>query len=194
MIRRDPENYKLCPHCRSVTARTEGCMHMTCPSCKKEWCWRCNKKYEKKGIHICKKTKLMQMPLCKRICCYWCLWLFLIYIYLTVWFTTFIGVTIILLLFHVCIFYWVWYYPCTRVPINEIMRQPSNWTPTQNMLALICCPFAYALVPLYIAFIVASTILTTIFWMIADLLKMTVCCKLTDRTLTLFSFWIINSK
>lgn len=130
----------------------------------------------------------MQMPLCKRICCYWCLWLFLIYIYLTVWFTTFVGVTVILLLFHVCIFYRIWYYPCSRVPINEIMRYPTNWTPAQNFLACICYPVVFALVPLYILYVVASTILTTIFWLLADLLKLMMCCKPTDRTLTLFSF------
>ncbi len=188
MIRTDPTNYKLCAHCRSITARTEGCMHMTCPSCKKEWCWRCGRKYERAGVHICKQTKLMQMSLCKRICCYWCLWVFLLYVYLTVWFTTFVAVTIIVLLFHVVLFNRLWHYPCARVPINEIMRRPLNWTPARQCLGILCCPFICALAPFYMAFIISSTILTTLFWTIADLVKLCFCCKPTDRTLTLFSF------
>ena len=37
-------NIKKCPHCGLYTNRTEGCNHMTCANCKKEWCWLCNAK------------------------------------------------------------------------------------------------------------------------------------------------------
>ena len=37
-------NIKKCPHCGSHTNKTEGCNHMTCANCKKEWCWLCNAK------------------------------------------------------------------------------------------------------------------------------------------------------
>ena len=37
-------NIKKCPHCGLHTHKTEGCNHMTCANCKKEWCWLCNAK------------------------------------------------------------------------------------------------------------------------------------------------------
>lgn len=32
---------KFCPRCKMRVEKNEGCMHMTCTSCKYEWCWRC---------------------------------------------------------------------------------------------------------------------------------------------------------
>lgn len=32
---------KTCPGCGVMTERAEGCTHMTCPSCKANWCWVC---------------------------------------------------------------------------------------------------------------------------------------------------------
>jgi len=36
---------KRCPRCRIYTEKNEGCNHMTCVSCKYQWCWLCEGKY-----------------------------------------------------------------------------------------------------------------------------------------------------
>ena len=33
-----------CPHCGYATEKIEGCNHMTCSRCNKEWCWVCKAK------------------------------------------------------------------------------------------------------------------------------------------------------
>ena len=34
-------NLKKCPSCKITTLKREGCNHITCTYCKKEWCWLC---------------------------------------------------------------------------------------------------------------------------------------------------------
>ena len=36
---------KRCPRCQIYTEKNEGCNHMTCVSCKYQWCWICEGEY-----------------------------------------------------------------------------------------------------------------------------------------------------
>ena len=36
---------KKCPKCKIYTEKNEGCNHMTCTSCKFQWCWLCEGEY-----------------------------------------------------------------------------------------------------------------------------------------------------
>ena len=36
---------KRCPRCQMYTEKNEGCNHMTCISCKYQWCWLCEGEY-----------------------------------------------------------------------------------------------------------------------------------------------------
>jgi len=36
---------KRCPRCQMYTEKNEGCNHMTCVSCKYQWCWLCEGAY-----------------------------------------------------------------------------------------------------------------------------------------------------
>ena len=37
---------KRCPRCKIYTEKNEGCNHMTCTSCKYQWCWLCEGEYK----------------------------------------------------------------------------------------------------------------------------------------------------
>ena len=37
---------KRCPRCQMFTEKNEGCNHMTCVSCKYQWCWLCEGEYK----------------------------------------------------------------------------------------------------------------------------------------------------
>jgi hypothetical protein len=37
---------KKCPKCKIYTEKNEGCNHMTCTSCKFQWCWLCEGEYK----------------------------------------------------------------------------------------------------------------------------------------------------
>ena len=37
---------KRCPKCQIYTEKNEGCNHMTCVSCKYQWCWLCEGEYK----------------------------------------------------------------------------------------------------------------------------------------------------
>lgn len=38
---------KPCPQCKAKTERSGGCMHMTCTVCKTDWCWICEKEWNR---------------------------------------------------------------------------------------------------------------------------------------------------
>jgi len=40
------KNAKICPNCKAVIEKNGGCNHMTCRSCKHQFCWLCLAKYE----------------------------------------------------------------------------------------------------------------------------------------------------
>ena len=38
-------NTKPCPNCKAPIEKNQGCMHMTCRTCKHEFCWLCLSNY-----------------------------------------------------------------------------------------------------------------------------------------------------
>ena len=46
------DTMKKCPNCRSWTEKNMGCNHMTCVSCKYEWCWLCLGRYESGHFNV----------------------------------------------------------------------------------------------------------------------------------------------
>ena len=68
---------KRCPRCKMYTEKNEGCNHMTCVSCKYQWCWLCEGKYFYghydsgvcKGHQFTKADNIKQLqPCCKCRC------------------------------------------------------------------------------------------------------------------------------
>ena len=47
-------NTKKCPKCRNAIEKNEGCIHMTCPICRYEFCWGCLRDFSEKH-HDCRK-------------------------------------------------------------------------------------------------------------------------------------------
>ena len=43
----DKKDVKKCPKCRARTEKDGGCNHMTCQSCRHQWCWLCGSTYYK---------------------------------------------------------------------------------------------------------------------------------------------------
>ena len=66
---------KRCPRCKIYTEKNEGCNHMTCVSCKYQWCWLCEGQYSYdhyrygkcEGLQFIKADNLKQA---QRIYCY----------------------------------------------------------------------------------------------------------------------------
>ena len=42
---KNAKKVKKCPRCKFYIEKNEGCNHMTCTSCRYEWCWICQKEY-----------------------------------------------------------------------------------------------------------------------------------------------------
>ncbi len=42
---------RFCAVCKTLFRREEGCLHVTCPICDYEWCWKCGRQYHK--MHLC---------------------------------------------------------------------------------------------------------------------------------------------
>jgi hypothetical protein len=40
-----------CPNCSSPTEKSGGCNHMTCSSCKADWCWLCGQEFDNASDH-----------------------------------------------------------------------------------------------------------------------------------------------
>jgi hypothetical protein len=47
---------KPCPHCGMDIQLQGGCDHVRCPSCHKDWCWRCGGKQV--CVHVCGSEQL----------------------------------------------------------------------------------------------------------------------------------------
>ena len=45
MTWKNNKRVKKCPRCKIYTEKNEGCNHMTCTSCKYQWCWLCEGAY-----------------------------------------------------------------------------------------------------------------------------------------------------
>ena len=51
-------NTKPCFHCSVPTFKYDGCLHMTCTSCKGEWCFICGDNWDGYDKHRCKQEQL----------------------------------------------------------------------------------------------------------------------------------------
>jgi hypothetical protein len=66
---------KRCPRCQMYTEKNEGCNHMTCVSCKYQWCWLCEGEYNYnhyssgrcKGQQFTRADNLKQIEVYKHI-------------------------------------------------------------------------------------------------------------------------------
>ena len=110
---------KRCPRCKMYTEKNEGCNHMTCVSCKYQWCWLCEGKYiyghydsgKCKGLQFVKADNIKDVEKVRNYCglhkilpcffhaidrrielqgCYKYLLIFAFWIF-GVWITTFYG-------------------------------------------------------------------------------------------------------
>ena len=61
---------KRCPRCQMYTEKNEGCNHMTCISCKYQWCWLCEGEYNygHYGSGKCKGQQFTRADNLKCIC------------------------------------------------------------------------------------------------------------------------------